>query len=272
MRGTANGNVGAYGPVGGSKIDWGEHTPVGMLSYNEIDHSIPVCDQLKTPGAPVWILHGRDHFTFLFSTTQRTMKKKKEESSSEGAGEGEGEGKDGEETKAPLEMEMEMFHFNGLPPAGPRMARLSVTAKHGSARPAPESHKEGVGTFFTPKINTIFDVVQSHPGDKKERPKSWRTWRYEVVLHAEDEDGSLYGKGEDYPEDGKSPTEFALEDGTEHEDGRWRCSRCYVKRNETMAFKVRTCLFCSSFVLLLFLKPLFFHTDVFFIFFFLLPR
>ena len=29
---------------------------------------IPVCDQLKSPNVPIWILHGRDHFTFCFQT------------------------------------------------------------------------------------------------------------------------------------------------------------------------------------------------------------
>ena len=231
LRGCGDGNVGSYGPVGGKKIDWSEHTPVGMLSYNEIDHSIPVCDRLKSPGVPVWILHGRDHFTFLFLT--KTEREEKEE----------------EEEKKTTE-EMEMFHFNGLPPAGPRMTRLSVVAKNGAVGPAPDSHKEGVGTFFTPKINTIFDVVQSHPEDKKERPKSWKTWRYEVVLHVEDADGKLYGKGEDYSEE-QGPVSFSQEDGIEHEDGRWRCSRCYVKRNETMAFKMNdsgseTCMHCGG--------------------------
>jgi len=251
MRGTADGNVGAYGPVGGSKIDWPSHTPVGLLSYNEVDHSIPVCDRLKSPEAPIWILHGRDHFTFMFQVAQQ-IKQIKQVVTGKGEGEGEGEGDGGEASGEKKNNDddddgesetLEMYHYNGLPPAGPRMTKVTLTmvSKKGTSNtvgPAPEDHKEGVGTFMTPLENTVFDVVQANQSDKKTRPDRWTTWRYEVVLHVKDDDkGTLYGKGEEYPE-GKGGQVFSQDDGLDHEDGRWRCATCYVKRNETMAFRL----------------------------------
>jgi hypothetical protein len=242
LRGTANGNVGAYGPVGGKKIDWPNHTPVGMLSYNEVDHSIPVCDRLKSPDVPIWILHGRDHFTFIFQAGKQTVVdtviNEDNSSSSEQKTDNYTSADSADSTTSTTKDILDLYHYNGLPPAGPRMTKLTLTtSKHGVVGPAPDNHKEGVGTFMTPKKNSIFDIVQAHQKDKKERPNDWKTWRYEVVLHVDDPDGKLYGKGDEYP-DGKGPKIFSQNDGIEMEDGRWRCATCYVKRNETMAFRL----------------------------------
>ena len=68
LRGSADGNVSCYGPQGGAKITWAERSPlVGLLSMQEVEHRLPVADGLKRPRAAVWIVHGGDHFTFLFS-------------------------------------------------------------------------------------------------------------------------------------------------------------------------------------------------------------
>ena len=71
------------------------------------------------------------------------------------------------------------------------------------------------------------------------------------MLHVEDDaSGSLYGKGEEYAEGG-GPRLYSQEDGVPMEDGRWRCATCYVKRNETMAFRLNdagtsVCQHCSQ--------------------------
>ena len=251
LAGTANGNVGSYGPVGGAKCDWPKHTSVGMLSYNEVDHSIPVCDQLKSPNVPIWILHGRDHFTFCFQTKYtKTEEDDDKDTVMTNVAATEGENKEDDANSKSTTEIYEMYHYNGLPPAGPRMCKLTLTTKHGTVGPAPENSKDGVAQHMTPKVGSIFDVVQAHQEDKKQRSKLWKSWRYEVVRHVNDPDGALYGKGEDYPE-GKGPKIYEQTDGKEMEDGRWRCATCYVKRNETMAFRLNdagttTCQHCNK--------------------------
>jgi len=146
-----------------------------------------------------------------------------------------------------------MFHYNGLKPNGPRMAALRAevgVSGDGTtivAAPAPATHQEGVGVFHTPRVGEIFDVVQADQAMKKADPKGWQRWRYEVMLTVDDPDGKLYGTGEPYP-DGKGPCTFPQ--GLPVAGQRWRCARCYVKRNETMAFKLNepeaaTCMHCA---------------------------
>ena len=276
MRASCDGNVGSYNDTG-KKVDWPESTPVGMLSYAELETSIPVCDRLKSPAeAPVWIVHGGDHLTFAFAIE------------GDGGGNGAGQGggaltgfragiaeeaaaaaaatapsssttstaaaaaaATGESNEEKTSKKLTLFHYNGLKPNGPRMAPISITlsAKTPVAAPAPEDHKEGVGVFRTPRVGEIFDIVQANQEQKKKGPKTaWKKWDYEVVLCVSDPDGKLYGKGESYPE-GKGPPTFSQGDAKEGE--RWRCARCYVKRNETMAFRLNdadasTCQHCGK--------------------------
>ena len=35
--------------------NWGASS-VGMLSYSELETSIPICDSLKSPTQPVWLM------------------------------------------------------------------------------------------------------------------------------------------------------------------------------------------------------------------------
>eukprot|EP00928_Gymnodinium_smaydae_P031021 TRINITY_DN22909_c0_g2_i1.p1 TRINITY_DN22909_c0_g2~~TRINITY_DN22909_c0_g2_i1.p1 ORF type:complete len:550 (-),score=64.05 TRINITY_DN22909_c0_g2_i1:136-1785(-) len=233
LRGTADGNVGSYGPLGGKKVDWPSDTPVGLLSFHECEHNIPVADRLKRPDIPVWILHGRDHFTFCFSAVgdydQREL-----------------DGDVGSKALADP-MRFELWHYNGLPPAGPRASRLRLATCRGMKRKAPDDAEEGVATFYTPIKGSIFDVVQARPEDKKDRPRSWKTWTYEVVLTLDDLDHTLYGQGKEYPSDKRPPV---FEQG-EVIPGPWRCAACYVKRHETFAFKLNdedadTCQHCGK--------------------------
>ena len=189
----------AYGPLGGAKVDWpASMCPVGLLSMAEVDHSVPVCDRLKCPpggvGQRVWILHGRDHFTFCFEApnlsdddsgeaTPKRGKPSQSPASSEGPRDFKSEG--GAEPDAALHTEqsshrpaiaISLFHWNGLPPAGPRMTEIVVNPRANKntggvmeAAPAPKTSKEGVSKFHTPITGQIWDVVQAFPGDKKTR-------------------------------------------------------------------------------------------------------
>ena len=92
----------------------------------------------------------------------------------------------------------DVYHFNGLPPNGPRMAKLELSTT-GIAPPAPKTRIESGNVFYTPVVGQIFDVVQANQDDKKQRPKQWKTWKYEVVLALQDDENhTLYGKGKEY--------------------------------------------------------------------------
>ena len=60
-----------------------------MLSYAETETGIPLCDALKTPKHPVWVIHGGDHFTLAFCSAYPADEK---------------------------EVSFEMYHWNGLQP------------------------------------------------------------------------------------------------------------------------------------------------------------
>ena len=126
LRGVASENIFAYNPLaqavkaaeggeggdGGEgsspKVDWPQSVEVGMLSSSEKEFNMPVCDRLKSPDAPVWILHGGDHFTTAFAYPFKECGASlglggatEEEGAGKGAGEGDGgEGEEGGEAKA----------------------------------------------------------------------------------------------------------------------------------------------------------------------------
>ena len=156
LRGVADGNVGAY-TADGQPHNWDPQTDAGLLSLSEHSTGVPVCDALKTPQRPVWVLHGTDHFTTLFASEPVSNDQKS----------------------------MTLYHWNGLPPAGPRMTVCEVTAPRGAVGPAPKQHSE---SFFKPEVGEIDDVVQADPADKAARPDEFCTWRYEVVLARDDPD------------------------------------------------------------------------------------
>jgi len=202
-------------------VDWPANCcPVGLLSMAEIDHSIPVCDRLKSPdgkvGERVWILHGRDHFSLCFEAPGTLRKQKPTDSPAMDslATKRAKSSTNDEDDESQSVTSFSLFHWNGLPPAGPRVTELLVTTpvskltgRPQEAAPAPPDSKQGVPKFRTPKPGQIWDVVQAHQGDKKDRPNQWKTWRYEVVLAVPDPDGRLYGQGESWPE-GKGPPIF----------------------------------------------------------------
>jgi hypothetical protein len=174
LGGSADGGVGAYaGGAGTAKRDWGvagapPPLSVGLLSIAEAEQpSGPLCDGLKTPGAPVWVpaalpcpaqpipghapplvrataagfplkelcvahlttqvLHGGAHFTLVFAAGPDDAVPMRAV----------GKGAD-----PPAPPPLELYHWNGLPPGGPRMSKLQVTATRVAA-PAPPTCAEG---------------------------------------------------------------------------------------------------------------------------------
>jgi len=176
---------------------------------------MPVADSYQNPTLPIWLLHGGDHFTLLFSTDLSSLEAK---------------------TLAPCTL----HHFNGLHPAGPRMANITLSAGAQAATSAPEKHVE---SYIKPAKGEIDSVVQADPDDKKARPDDWTRWRYEVSLATGKEAG-----GEGVPRTDK-PTTF--EQGEPEPSQPWRCSSCYAKRFETMCFGMNVaeaagCQYCEK--------------------------
>eukprot|EP00944_MAST-04C_sp_MAST-4C-sp1_P002621 g2621.t1 len=218
LYGCANGNVGAYDMLG-NKIEADERVDIGILSMDEKRHGIIVCDRLKRPKYPIYVLHGIDHFTVLFDPTMEASDTREIVSAN----------------NANDAHKFDVYHFNGLPPNGPRMAKLELSTT-GIAPRAPKTRTESGNVFYTPVVGQIFDVVQANQDDKKERPKQWKTWKFEVVLALQDDKNhTLYGKGKEYTND-TLPKIF--QQGEMKSDTKWRCSRCYVKRHETFAFRL----------------------------------
>lgn len=217
LRGEANGNVGAFQPISDEngeniKISWPDGLGVGLLSMDEYQTKIPVADALKTPTHPVWILHGGDHFTVLWS----------------------------ESLKYPniddAEEEFSLLHWNGLPPNGPRLARLNIQAKE-QAPPAPKKRK--APTQYEPVVGEVEGIVQADPEMKKNTPNGWTTWRYEVQLAGEctKEEGTQY---DPRPEGADMPKTFDLNahSAAGEEKKTWRCAACYSQRFQTFCFGV----------------------------------
>lgn len=231
LRGTADGNVGAYGPVGGLKTAWsdGAALPIGMLSLSELEgQGVPVADDLKTPGSPVWVLHGGSHFTILFAAGAPVPMA----------------------PDAAVEGAFDLVHFNGLPPAGPRMRTLSLSGGRVAKR-APRDYRRGVGTFYKPVIcedgAEMDSVVQASREDKEQRPSQWRTWRYECVLSLPEEDV----QGEARPADMPPPRLYTLPPEGPPPGRPWRCATCYATRFKTMNFGANdagaeTCATCGQ--------------------------
>ncbi len=90
--------MGAYDPSGNTFVIDTSYHKIGLLSSYSLDANVPMNDGLINPENPVWVLHGGDHFTVAFYIPSNSSGKK-----------------------------FELFHWNGLPPAGPRLATLEIT-------------------------------------------------------------------------------------------------------------------------------------------------
>jgi hypothetical protein len=199
LRGTAWGNVGAFTASGQPNQSW-EGAVVGILTRSEKDTGIPVANDLQSPKAPVWILHGGDHFTVAWAKAM---------------------------PPADAGTTFQLYHWNGLPPGGPRLAELAVTATKGTRTGAKEVPK-----FFKPEAGEVDDVVQADPADKKAYPDQYRRWHFEVLLAWDDPDV----QGEPRPADAAPEPKYNQEDSRYQRQGAWRCRLCYARRFQTMDF------------------------------------
>jgi len=235
--GEARANVTAYHQVTRAKTSWPRGLGVGMLSLTEKDTGQPLADGLKSPALPVWVLHGGDHFTTLFAGSV-------DAAATLGCGGQEaGEAPSGAAAGSSTEAATLLYHWNGLPPAGPRLARIPLVTPKGATGPAPETMQE---TFYKPVPGEIDDVVQANADDKKNHPNRWTNWRFEVVLAVDDPDV----QGAERPPGAPLPPTF--EQGPPPPpDQPWRCSKCYATRFKTFNFGMNepgatTCAACGA--------------------------
>lgn len=201
LRGTCSGNVGAFTAAGERNLSW-EGSSVGLLSSSESSTGIPVADGLKQPEKPIWILHGGDHFTLAWC-----------------------------QVPPPRDVgaRFRLYHWNGLPPGGPRLTEMSILATKGTASGGREKPR-----FFKPEVGEIDEVVQADPSDKKARPDDYRSWCYEVLLARENPDL----QGEVRPADLPPEPKICQETPEYQRAGPWRCASCYANRFKTMDFSL----------------------------------
>lgn len=201
LRGSARGNVGAFNADGSPNRSW-DGVPVGILSRSEKETGIPMSDALKGPPNPVWILHGGDHFTVAWAKAAPQM--------DAGAS-------------------FALHHWNGLPPGGPRLTQLSVTAIQGTTAGPKEKPK-----FFKPEPGEVDELVQADTADKQAYPDQYRKWRYEVLLAWDNPDV----QGEVRPPGVPAEPKLDQEDARFQRPGAWRCRLCYERRFQTMDFSL----------------------------------
>lgn len=242
LSGKATSNILAYDPITQKKQPAWNNSPlgVGLLSSHEYDGQ-PLADDLKNPKTPVWLLHGGDHFTVLFSTLKNTKSLLQNNIEND-----ETVNDEIDENNKPFSNKP-FYHWNGLKPNGPRMAYLDITSPY-QLKQAPVIMKMN---YRKPEQGEIEDVVQ---GDKK--TENWREWNFEVVL-AVKEDYAEENTSTDVAEDKKEAEEeggrgsdssqskdmvknnVILFDFNQYPcspDQRWRCRNCYATRFKTMCF------------------------------------
>lgn len=196
ISGLPSGNFSAFSATG-SPNDLESPFGIGLLSLDELTTGVPICDGLKSPRLPVWILHGGDHFTTLFAPTSKS---------------------------SAADSPLTLYHWNGLPPG--RGLRRLVLNHEGVADPAPPQAKP---SFFKPLPGEIEDVVQAAQEDRDTNPNDWRLWRYECVLAVDDPTV----QGAERPAGAAPPPTFPQ---GEPLPGPWRCRACYATRFKTMCF------------------------------------
>jgi hypothetical protein len=206
--GRATSNILAYDSITQVKQPaWSTQLGVGLLSTHESDGQ-PLADDLKSPQTPVWLLHGGDHFTVLFVTDRVS-------NLNQGFS------------------DQIFYHWNGLKPGGPRMAKLSISCE--SARNVAPSVMKS--TYHKPKVGEVEDVVQAHPDDRKQST-DWTTWRFEVVLGMPEEGAAsdAVNVDDDETEKNRNATLFDLNLFPPSATDKWRCRACYATRFKTMCF------------------------------------
>lgn len=226
IAGRASGSIRAYGDDG-KKISL-PPCQVGLLSYSEVETGVPIADELKSPVCPIWILHGGDHFTLLFSASRQVCPFDCRVAAVVNVS----------FQHPPTEPEswFALYFWNGLPP-GRSFQELRVFSESGPAGPAPDKLKR---KWYKPRPGEIDEIIQAHPGDR-EKSDYYSRWRFEVILAVDDPD--VKGKPRP-PEMEKDYPILELVPGALDEE--WRCASCYRTRYKTMCFGLNeVCVYFS---------------------------
>jgi hypothetical protein len=204
----------AYDSLTGALRTWTTtHRPlVGLLSGSEQELRMRIHDAYKFPHSDVFVIHGRDHFTTAF-IVPGSLRHHNALPSEVTVGE--------ERDKNAIEFEL--VHWNGLPPAGPALNIMKVTAPRGVCGAAPPSAAEGMGVHYKPVVGSIDSIIQADKDDKISAPKAWRSWKYEVALAIDDPSDVSASR----PLDAPSPEVYFLDDRDLSEQVPWRCRACY---------------------------------------------
>eukprot|EP01130_Rhizamoeba_saxonica_P009976 TRINITY_DN4081_c0_g1_i1.p1 TRINITY_DN4081_c0_g1~~TRINITY_DN4081_c0_g1_i1.p1 ORF type:complete len:301 (+),score=52.30 TRINITY_DN4081_c0_g1_i1:574-1476(+) len=141
---------------------------IGIITVEDIEYQIAlqgkklVDDAFKYPKYPIWILHGDSHYTVLFTFSY---------------------------TPGENFSQLLMYHYNGLPPGGPRLSTLII--KNGDAL---------VSGTQNPDVYEKFNVISRREGINN--------WEYQVAY--------ILGGEIDYLQE-TFPYDFK---------GKWRCMYC----------------------------------------------
>jgi len=252
LAGVARANVGAYDGAGsGGKVAWRPPAgAVGMLSRDELESGVPLADALKSPTAPVYVLHGGDHFTVAWLPAPAAERFQARVKAIFGAAAAAGvppneaaatalerAAAEAKEAPAPPPSPAGAFDFalwNGLPPnraLGWLRLRGAGADPRAAAPPAPAQHTP---THWRLTVGEVESIVQASPDDKKRAPGAWREHRYEISLVTKavaDEDVASAPRPADVP------PPLTLEQGAAPPPGAaWRCASCYHGRFKTMCF------------------------------------
>eukprot|EP00391_Amoebophrya_sp_Ameob2_P012829 CAMPEP_0178996772 /NCGR_PEP_ID=MMETSP0795-20121207/8557_1 /TAXON_ID=88552 /ORGANISM="Amoebophrya sp., Strain Ameob2" /LENGTH=623 /DNA_ID=CAMNT_0020689205 /DNA_START=74 /DNA_END=1946 /DNA_ORIENTATION=- len=213
----------------GAEASTSTTSPVcGLLTSLEIESGAPMAAAFKNPPAPIFILHGGDHYTLLWQENAGSAPDADSKSiTSSGA----------------CSKMKKTFHFNGLPPAGPRLCTIdlrapaSLSTSSGAASSPSGSSNPNRNRYVKPEPGEIEDIVQS----KKPAPSAssapapssedYTQWTYEVALALESPDVSA-SEQRDLAQDPIHKFEL----GEPPKSGPWRCRKCYETRFSTMCF------------------------------------
>jgi hypothetical protein len=248
LAGVARGNVGAYGSDG-KKVGWRPRRPVGLLSRDEIESGMPLADELKSPTAPVFILHGGDHFTIawapapteqLFESRVRTLFAQR---SAAGADPNAAAAAALEQAAAELKGFtppppadaagcFDLVLWNGLPP-NRKLARLRLRGCGAPTDVAPAAPPTHQPTQWKQTPNEVESIVQAAPADKKASPGRWKLHKYEISLMTQ----AVAAEDASAPRPESAPPPVRLDPGPPPPAGAtWRCASCYNSRFKKMCF------------------------------------
>ncbi|KRX00636.1 UBA-like protein [Pseudocohnilembus persalinus] len=202
ISGEANGNVGDFSQFSNEKIQVNNRLGIGLLTSVVHQMNIPINDALLTPQNNVFILHGGEHFTVMF-TLEKDLSKE----------------------------QIEFYQWNGLKPGGPRMCKFLLKTKGDVIKKniEPQQYKK-IHTHYKPEIGEFDSVIQANSEDKKNYPNNYTKWNYECAIIVHDEENA------DFPPRPQDMPKPKLYEQGENKEGPWRCLACYSKRFKTMCF------------------------------------